>query len=100
MNYETIEYEKSGPVALVTLNRPDKLNSLSETLQIEVRDAFEDAGWGDDGIRVVILKAAGRAFSAGFDISADEDGSAVEWRSRFLKDKGFSGIGVVGCVLE
>lgn len=90
MNYETIEYEKRGPVALVTLNRPDKLNALSESLQLEVRDAFEDAGWGDDNIRVIILKAAGRAFSAGFDISSDDGGSAVAWRSRFLKGKGFS----------
>ena len=77
MNYATIEYEKRGPVALVTLNRPDKLNALSESLQVEVRDAFEDAGWGDDSIRVIILKAAGRAFSSGFDISSDDGGSAV-----------------------
>ena len=91
MTYETIEYEKRGPVAVVTLNRPDKLNALSETLQLEVRDALEDAGWGDESIRVIILKAAGRAFSAGFDISSDVGGSAVAWRSRFLKGKGFSG---------
>ena len=91
MTYETIEYEKRGPVAVVTLNRPDKLNALSEALQLEVRDALEDAGWGDDSIRVIILKAAGRAFSAGFDISSDDGGSAVAWRSRFLKGKGFSG---------
>ncbi len=90
MNYTAIEYEKRGPVAIVTLNRPDKLNALSDSLQLEVRDALEDAGWGDDNIRVIILKAAGRAFSAGFDISSNEDGSAVEWRSRFFKGKGFS----------
>ena len=40
---------------------------------------------------MIILKAAGRAFSAGFDISTDDGGSAVAWRSRFLKGKGFSG---------
>jgi enoyl-CoA hydratase len=91
VSYTTIEYEKRGPVALVTLNRPDKLNALSETLQLEVRDALEDAGFADDSIRVIILKAAGRAFSAGFDISADDGGSAVAWRSRFLQGKGFSG---------
>ena len=90
MSYETIHYEKKDFLATLTLNRPDKLNALNETLQLEVRDALEDAGWADDQIRVIVLKAAGRAFSAGFDISADEGGSAVHWRDRFMKGKGFS----------
>jgi enoyl-CoA hydratase len=74
MAFSTIVYEKNAPVATVTLNRPDELNALSETLQYEVREAFQDAGWQDDAIRVIVLKAAGRAFSAGFDISARERG--------------------------
>ena len=90
MSYETILYEKKDFLATVTLNRPDKLNALSETLQLEVRDALEDAGWHDDQIRVIRLKAAGRAFSAGFDITSDDGGSGVHWRNRFLKGKGFS----------
>ena len=69
MQYENIEYEKRGATAYVTLNRPDKLNALSPDLQLEVRHALEDAGWADDDIRVIVLKAAGRAFSAGFDIT-------------------------------
>ena len=64
MQYENIEYEKRGAKAYVTLNRPDKLNALSPDLQLEVRHALEDAGWEDDDIRVIVLKAAGRAFSA------------------------------------
>ena len=90
MAYENIVYEKAAPIATLTLNRPDKLNALSDSLQLEVREALEDAGWADDSIRVIVLKAAGRAFSAGFDISSGEDASAVAWRSRFLKGKGFS----------
>ncbi|MCP5025661.1 MAG: hypothetical protein GY929_05180 [Actinomycetia bacterium] len=91
MTYETITYEKDGPIAFVTLNRPDKLNALSEDLQLEVRDALEDAGWADDDIRVIVLKAAGRAFSAGFDISGgDERPDAVQMRASFLNGKGFS----------
>ena len=90
MSYDTILYDKQEGIATVTLNRPDKLNALSETLQLEVRDALDDAGFGDGSIRVIVLKAAGRAFSAGFDISADDEGSAVNWRDRFLKGKGFS----------
>lgn len=90
MSYTTISYAKDAPIGTITLNRPDKLNALSEELQLEVRDALEDAGWQDDSIRVIVLKAAGRAFSAGFDLSNDDDASGVGWRKRFLKGKGFS----------
>lgn len=91
MGYDTITYEKQEPIAYVTLNRPDKLNALSEDLQLEVRDALEHAGWEDDTIRVIVLKAAGRAFSAGFDIAGGEGRpDAVQMRRRFLQGKGFS----------
>jgi enoyl-CoA hydratase len=89
--YENITYEKQPPIAYVTLNRPEKLNALSQDLQLEVRDALEDAGWADDEIRVIVLKGAGRGFSSGFDISGGGGGSdSVQVRSRFLKGKGFS----------
>ena len=93
MPYETITYEKNGPVATVTLNRPDKLNALSDELQLEVRSALEDAGWEDDAIRVIVLKAAGRAFSAGFDITTSVKTNAAAKRARFLKGKNFSASG-------
>jgi len=67
MGYENILYDKDGRIARITLNRPDALNALSEALQEELVSAIKDAG-DDDNIRVVILKAAGRAFSAGGDI--------------------------------
>ncbi|HJM88977.1 MAG TPA: enoyl-CoA hydratase/isomerase family protein [Dehalococcoidia bacterium] len=91
-DYETITYEKEAPIATITLNRPDKLNALSQELQLEVRSALEDAGWGDDSIRVIVLKAAGRAFSAGFDISGARGGrsDAVRGRENFMHGKGFS----------
>ena len=90
MSYETILYEKRGPVAYVTLNRPDKLNALSDDLQLDVRSALEDAGWADEDIRVIVLKAAGRAFSAGFDITSSATVNPVQRRARFLKGKTFS----------
>ena len=93
MQYENIEYEKRGATASVTLNRPDKLNALSPDLQLEVRNALEDAGWEDDDIRVIVLKAAGRAFSAGFDITTSPRANAVEQRAKFLKGKSFSASG-------
>jgi len=88
-NYENIIYEKKPPVAYVTLNRPEKLNALSLDLQAEVKDALEDAGWKDDAIRVIVLKGAGRGFSAGFDISGELGGDMVEIRSHYFKDKSF-----------
>jgi enoyl-CoA hydratase len=90
MSYENIIYEKRGPIAFITLDRPDKLNALSDDLQLEVRHAMEDAGWEDEDIRVIVLKASGRAFSAGFDITSSSKVNAVELRARFLKGKTFS----------
>ena len=43
--FENIIYEKRAPVAYITLNRPQKLNALSQDLQAEVRRALEDAGF-------------------------------------------------------
>ena len=89
--YENIIYEKKPPIACVTLNRPEKLNALSQDLQLEVRDALEDAGWNDDGIRVIVMKGAGRGFSSGFDISTGSSNTdVVQLRARFLKGKGFT----------
>ena len=89
--YENIIYEKKPPIAYVTLNRPEKLNALSQDLQIEVRDALEDAGWEDNEIRVIVMRGAGRGFSSGFDISAGGGSTdAVQVRARLLKGKGFS----------
>lgn len=91
-DYQNNEYHKDGPIAYLTLNRPEKVNALSDDLQVEVRDALEDAGWGDDAIRVIVLRANGRAFSAGFDIGGAGGGApsdAHTIRRRFMHGKGF-----------
>jgi len=67
--YKAIIYEKKPPIAYVTLNRPEKLNSISEQMRMELRDALGDAGWDDPAIRVIVIKGAGRGFSAGWDLS-------------------------------
>ena len=67
--YKTITYEKKPPIAYVTLNRPEKLNAISEQMRLELRDALGDAGWDDRSIRVIVIKGAGRGFSAGWDLS-------------------------------
>lgn len=68
MAYEFILSERRGPVGLITLNRPDKLNALSFPLMLEVDEAL--TGYeADDEIKAVVLTGAGdRAFSAGADI--------------------------------
>ena len=67
--YKAITYEKKPPIAYVTLNRPEKLNAISEQMRLELRDALGDAGWDDPAIRVIVIKGAGRGFSAGWDLS-------------------------------
>ena len=67
--YKAIIYEKKPPIAYVTLNRPEKLNAVDEQMRMELRDALGDAGWDDKDIRVIVLKGAGRGFSAGWDLT-------------------------------
>lgn len=55
-----------GPVALVTLQRPEKRNALSIELRLELADALGRLG-RDDGVRCVVLTGAGGAFSSGMD---------------------------------
>lgn len=68
MTYETILYEPADGIARITLNRPEKLNAISWQMQEELRDALWAAD-RDPAVHVVILRGAGRAFSAGYDIS-------------------------------
>jgi 2-(1,2-epoxy-1,2-dihydrophenyl)acetyl-CoA isomerase len=68
MAYDLILSERQGAVALITLNRPEKLNALSFPLMEELDDAL--SGYeADDDVKAVVLTGAGeRAFSAGADI--------------------------------
>ena len=63
-----IRYEVDGPIATVTLDRPEKANAQSNRL-IDALDAALDRAEQDDSIRVVILAAEGRHFSSGHDLS-------------------------------
>jgi 2-(1,2-epoxy-1,2-dihydrophenyl)acetyl-CoA isomerase len=67
-NYETVLVERHDSVAVVSLNRPDKLNSFDSVLRRELLLAVREVN-EDDGVRVVILTGAGRAFSAGADLA-------------------------------
>jgi len=74
----TVLYETHGPVATITLNRPDSLNSFDKALRGDVADATNRAR-EDSKIRAVVLTGAGRCFSAGADLKAGfKTGAQVE----------------------
>ena len=72
-------YEVDEKVSVITLNRPEKLNAISAELQHRLTEAFTRAD-ADAATSVVLLRAEGRSFCAGYDISAKEPGSD-DWRS-------------------
>ena len=79
MGYEAIRYEVDGPVATITMNRPEVANAQDTRLIDEIDAAFDEAD-ADDTVRVVILAGEGKHFSSGHDLKAlvGQDG-ADEW---------------------
>jgi len=71
MAYEQILYEVKDRIATVTLNRPDKMNTWTDTMSTEVYDAMHAAA-KDPGVRVIVYTGAGRAFCAGADVNVFE----------------------------
>src|SRR5215210_1391129 len=65
MAYETIDFKADGPVARITLNRPERLNSFTVQMHEELRDALAKLG----DARVAILTGSGRGFCAGQDLN-------------------------------
>jgi enoyl-CoA hydratase len=68
---ETVIYDKQGPLAWLTLNRPRKLNAIDSQMIRDLNSAL-DMAEADDEIRVILLKGAGKAFSAGADLGTDD----------------------------
>ncbi len=66
--FHDIAYEVEGPVATITLDRPDHLNAFTGRMMLELVDAFDRAD-ADDAVRAVIVTGRGRAFCAGADLS-------------------------------
>ena len=85
-------YELRGPVALITLNRPEALNSFDGPLRVQLAAALQRAA-ADAEVRALVLTGAGRAFSAGADLKAMGAGKANgDEVSRQLNDEYGSGI--------
>jgi len=68
MSYESIKFTIEDGVAVLTLNRPDRLNSFTQAMHLEVRDAL-DKLQADKSVRVLVLTGAGRGFCAGQDLA-------------------------------
>ncbi len=88
MSDEVVLLERRGPAAWITLNRPHKLNALSVELVRSLRALIREVE-ADETVKVVVLTGAGRAFSAGYDLSeevADKIETADQWRSALAAD--------------
>jgi enoyl-CoA hydratase/carnithine racemase len=72
MTTHEILYTVCGRVATITLNRPDKLNAWTRTMEREVRQTMNEAAT-DEQVRVIVLTGAGRGFCAGADMSLLQD---------------------------
>jgi len=79
MEFQEIRYEVDDRVLTITLNRPDRLNAFTPTMQVELIEAIDQAD-ADDGVRAVVVTGAGRGFCAGADLQAG--GSTFDWRER------------------
>lgn len=82
MSYQHVLADFDGPIATVTLNRPERRNALSLDLMAELSDCFSAIGKARD-LRAVILAANGPAFSAGHDLAEMLAGDVVAYRNIF-----------------
>jgi 2-(1,2-epoxy-1,2-dihydrophenyl)acetyl-CoA isomerase len=78
VTFETVSLEHHDSVALVSLNRPEALNSFNATQRADLLAAVREVN-ADEGVRVAVLTGSGRAFSAGADLQeTPENGGSVE----------------------
>jgi enoyl-CoA hydratase len=66
MAYETLLYDTDAAIATITLNRPERLNTIVPPMPDELQDAVHQA-LADSHVKVIVLRGAGRSFCAGFD---------------------------------
>ena len=82
MQLTTLLYEKSAQVAVLTLNRPERVNALDRTMLKEIQLVL-DAVEADEQVRALVVTGAGNAFSSGFDLKeqmAAAPSGTAEWR--------------------
>lgn len=76
-NYDTVLYEVDGSLATVTLNRPESMNGITNTLMRELYQCLNEIALNAD-VRVVVFTGAGRAFCPGVDLKASTSGEPQE----------------------
>ncbi len=81
--YEDILYDVKDHIAVITLNRPDKLNAWTAPMQASVKRAVIDAA-NDDNVRVIVVTGAGRGFCAGADMGNLQQIRPEKWNEREL----------------
>jgi enoyl-CoA hydratase/carnithine racemase len=69
VDYEQITYETKGEIALITLNRPERLNAWTRRMSVELADAVTTAN-DDTSVGAIVFTGAGRGFCAGADIES------------------------------
>ena len=88
MTFATIELEQSGPVAILSLNRPDKLNAINADMLREINLALDEIE-SNDSVYALVLNGRGRAFCAGFDLQAGIEANRStreEWQAAIDAD--------------
>ena len=86
--FETLLFEVRGHVALVSLNRPERLNAMNRTMLRELNEAC-DFIETDDSIFVAVLTGEGKSFSSGFDLKEQAENTPsgfAEWRRALRQD--------------
>jgi enoyl-CoA hydratase len=97
MSFDTIHYSVEGPIATVTLNRPERLNTIVPPMPDEFEAAIRAATL-DDRVKVIVVRGAGRSFCAGYDFG----GGFHHWDEQLTTDgrwdpgKDFVGAGAYG----
>lgn len=82
MSFAAITYETKGPVALLTLNRPERLNAMTQGMLSEINRAL-DLAEKDPDIRALIVTGSGTSFSSGFDLKEQmerQPRGVADWR--------------------
>ena len=83
MTYETILYAVEDRTAVITFNRPDRLNAVNLTMGTELRDAYARAE-ADDDVWTIVVTGNGRAFCAGADVEGVPEDGRVPHHGRYL----------------
>ena len=90
MGYDNLRVDRDGQVAVVTLNRPEKLNAIDRHLHVEMMAACAELR-DDDGVRVVIFTGEGRGFCSGADLTGTRPNEEYPSRGERLDEYNWVG---------